>query len=246
MSKIFRLQNNVPNIYVEESRDFQTLCNVFDIMNSGIKYDIDSMPNILDTNLCRDSMIPLLQSKLGFFTKRTLTTKEIRHVLCAFKRLVKDKGSRIGIKEAIEIYLKLLNTNGGYRITITNNETLERTLSGTANTVYNKTSNVYLIEIDLQSQIQNTDVLKEMLNYVLPAGYKLTFGFYTSQNFNSDVVLDTDSINIVFISTEDNNSVFDVPDNPEDFNTSDDGRSQVGTTHTFREDMKNETSSYSE
>lgn len=229
MSKIFRLQNNVPDIYVKESRDFQTLCNVFDIMNSGIKHDIDSMPNILDTNLCQDSMIPLLQSKLGFFTKRTLTTKEIRHVLCAFKRLVKDKGSRIGIKEAIEIYLKLLNTNGGYRITITNSKTLERTLSGTADTVYNKTSNVYLIEIDLQSQIQNTDVLKEMLNYVLPAGYKLTFGFYTFQNFNSDAVLDTDSINIVFISTEDNNRVFDVPE------SSDDGRSQVGTTHALEE-----------
>ena len=245
MSKIFRLQNNVPDIYVKESRDFQTLCNVFDIMNSGIKHDIDSMPSILDTNLCRDSMIPLLQSKLGFFTKRTLTTKEIRHVLCAFKRLVKDKGSRIGIKEAIEIYLKLLNTNGGYRITITNSETLEKKLNGTADTVYNKTSNVYLVEIDLQSQIQSTDVLKEMLNYVLPAGYKLSFGFYTSQNFETEMLLepgsiDPDSINIVFISTEDNNRVFDAPD------TSDDGRSQVSTTHTFREDMKNETSSYSE
>lgn len=245
MSKIFRLQNNVPDIYVEESRDFQTLCNVFDIMNSGIKYDIDSMPNILDTNLCRDSMIPLLQSKLGFFTKRTLTTKEIRHVLCAFKRLVKDKGSRIGIKEAIEIYLKLLNTNGGYRITITNNETLKKTLSETADTFYNKTSNVYLIEIDLQSQIQNTDVLKEMLNYVLPAGYKLNFGFYTSQNFETEILLGSqsingDSINIIFISTENNNSVFDVPEN------SDDGRSQVGTTHTLKEDITNEASIQSE
>jgi hypothetical protein len=78
-----------------------------------------------------------------------------------------------------------------------------------------------------------------MLNYVLPAGYKLTFGFYTYQKFNSDAVLDTDSINIIFISTEDNNRVFE----PE---SSDDGRSQVSTTHTFREDMKNETSSYSE
>ena len=237
MAKIFRLEQNVPDIYVKESRDFQMMCNLFDIMNSGTKFDIDTMPNVLDPTLCNESVLPFLQTKLGFFTKRNFTSKEIRHILSSFKRIVKDKGSRIGIREAIEVYLKLICSLGSYKITVTNSEELNNT-TNSAN--YNKFNNVYLIEIQLETTIKNLSVLREMLKYVLPTGYDVRFGFYSAEEFNSNIHLSSDVFNIVIISENANNKIYnEEQDTEHGYNysgTENDYRGQVSTTHTVEKE----------
>lgn len=237
MAKIFRLEQNVPDIYVKESRDFQMMCNLFDIMNSGTKFDIDTMTNVLDPTLCNESVLPFLQTKLGFFTKRNFTTKEIRHILSSFKRIVKDKGSRIGIREAIEVYLKLMCSLGSYRITVTNSEELNKT---TSSVNYNKFNNVYLIEIQLETTIKNLSVLREMLKYVLPTGYDVRFGFYSAEEFNSNIHLSSDVFNIVIISENANNKIYNEEQDTEHIHnysgTENDYRGQVSTTHTVEKE----------
>ena len=42
---------------MNESRDFQILARLSDVLFSGIKYDIDSMINILDATLAKDRML---------------------------------------------------------------------------------------------------------------------------------------------------------------------------------------------
>lgn len=213
MAKVFRLQNNVPDIYINESRDFQMLCNLFDVMNNGVKFDIDSMPNILDSNICSDAVLPLIQTKLGFFTKRDLTTRELRHVLSTFKRIIRDKGSQIGIREAIEVYLKLINSQKGYRITVTNTENFKKTLqSGESSIEYNTFANVYLIEVQIETTLRNLSVLREMLRYILPTGYEVQFGFYSAKNIITEVELPADKLNIIVVSTDDNDRVIGATD----------------------------------
>ena len=46
---IVRLSDKTPEIYSKESRDFQLLCNVFDCFVNGIKSDIDSMIDVVNT-----------------------------------------------------------------------------------------------------------------------------------------------------------------------------------------------------
>lgn len=206
MAKIFRLQENVPDVYTRKSRDFQLLCNLFDIMNGGVKQDIDSIPNILDTNTCSERLLPLLQTKLGFFTNKSLTSTEVRTVLGAFSRIVKDKGSNIGIREAIEVYLKLVGASGGSKITILNTQSQDTDVD-----TLKRIDNVYLIEILIEGKLYDLTVLTEMLKYVLPAGYKLTYGFYTAANFSTEVIK-SDSINIIFLKKEANDSIKDASD----------------------------------
>ena len=64
--KRFRIRDNVPDAYVKRSRDFQLLCDLFDIVNNGVKFDIDSIMDLSNTELTRESMLPYLQAKLGF------------------------------------------------------------------------------------------------------------------------------------------------------------------------------------
>ena len=51
---VFRIEKNVPEIYVRESRDFQLFCRLYDCVFDGVKFDIDSMLNVLDTHSCNN------------------------------------------------------------------------------------------------------------------------------------------------------------------------------------------------
>ena len=81
MPKVFRLQQSVPDVYARKSRDFQMLCNLFDILFGSIKNDIDSMTDILDARTCSERLLSLLQTKLGFFSSQHITNEELRVVL---------------------------------------------------------------------------------------------------------------------------------------------------------------------
>ena len=51
--KLFRTQENVPEIYVNKSRDFQILCRLKDVSFNSTKYLIDSLrhtPNTIEIN----------------------------------------------------------------------------------------------------------------------------------------------------------------------------------------------------
>lgn len=198
---IFRTQEHTPDVYPRKSRDFQLLCNVFDCVNGGVKYDIDSIVDIVDTNQCNERLLPLLQTKLGFFTNENLTNEELRLVLIAFMKIVKDKGSRIGIREAIEVFLKVSNASKDSRIIVTNvDKSVNNSLANT------RLSNTYIVEVSIQSDKVDTTLLTEILKYVLPAGYQLRYSFYDTYE-NVIQVGSADTVQIVFIKKTDNDGI---------------------------------------
>ena len=100
---MFRLQNNTPTIYVENSRDFQLLCRLFDYMINGIKYDINSILNILNPMKINDRMLNLLCTKLGFFPKNQYDSRTLRYILSTFPYIIKNKGT----KKILSLFLLL-------------------------------------------------------------------------------------------------------------------------------------------
>lgn len=151
---MFRLQNNTPGIYVENSRDFQLLCRLFDYMINGIKYDIDSILNILNPMKINDRMLNLLCTKLGFFPKNQYDSRTLRYILSTFPLIVKNKSSKKGIELAVNTILKLENNDETPSIEINNEEHV---------------INIYTTIND----IENKKALSDILDYVLPIGYTL-------------------------------------------------------------------------
>lgn len=198
---IFRLQENVPDVYPRKSRDFQLLCNAFDAVFNAIKYDIDSIPRTADTRLCCDRLLPLLQTKLGFFSKKHFTTDELRTVLQAFRYVVRDKGSRTGILAAIQVFLKVANASNRSRITIIDN------YEGDDGYVTDGiVGNTYVVEVAIEGRQVDTTLLTELLRYVLPAGYQLRYSFYTAMEPVTRTV-HRDSIEIAFVDIGDSRGV---------------------------------------
>ena len=104
---VLRFQDRVPGVYVNESRDFQVMCRVLDCLINGVKFDIDSITDIIDTNLCDVKLLELLQTKLGFFTSAKISDDDLRYILTAFPYLVQQKGSLSSLEGAIYLFLKI-------------------------------------------------------------------------------------------------------------------------------------------
>ena len=73
---MFRVQDNVPEVYVNYSRDFQLFCHLYDIILTGVRYSIDSMEYLTDSKSYNVEVSELLQRKLGIFKTLNISNKE--------------------------------------------------------------------------------------------------------------------------------------------------------------------------
>ena len=206
MGQVFRLQHNTPGAYVDESRDFQMMCNTFDVMNGGVKFDIDSIAYQNDTRFTRESMLIYLQHKLGFFTTVSISNKDIRTILRAFPQLSKLKGSKIGIQKAVYLYLHLLESSGDIKVEITNEPPIERPYEAG-----------YIIKITIQNQLTNIDILDAILSYIVPSGYSIEYYFKNEFDFTDDPIIEENKLKIYFVSSAVNDGLRVV----DDFNSND-------------------------
>ena len=205
---LFRISEHVPDVYPRKSRDFQLFCAVFDIVFGYLKYNIDSIRNITDTEYCNQKLIPLLQTKLGFYSDISIPSEDLRLILKAFPFLVKNKGSLTGITGALRIFLKVIGSDADYEVKIINK-------------VYNSDKQYlkdesYIINIATSEVLTNTDVLDQILKYVVPAGYIIKYTYKnTSDTITRIDYADNTRIHIVPKDSVDNSSVCIVGTNDE-------------------------------
>ena len=161
---VIRLCDKVPDVYSNTSRDFQLISRLYDCIINGIKFDADSVKDVIDTKICDNKLLPLLQEKVGFFSNKQITDEKLRTVLMAFPDIVKWKGSLEGIERAVRVFLKLNNIKSSVYIYKVNKSE----------------NNPYIIDIGLDMDFTNTVILDEILRYILPTGYSIRYSFYSS------------------------------------------------------------------
>lgn len=180
---VFRTQNHVPDVYTRKSRDFQLFCNLFDCVNGGIKYDIDSIIDVVDTNQCNERLIPYLQTKLGFWTDKKISAENLRTILKGFVYAVRNKGSIKGVEQAVQIFLKVIKLDAQVHIEVIN-ET-------------NSTNqDPYTVIIGTDKYLGDTTILDEILKYIIPSGYAYRYVYYANTSFETGIQY-SDSIRIV-------------------------------------------------
>jgi len=166
------LENCVPPVYVEESRDFQFFLRAFNVIFNMVKQDINTLSLITNTKECETRILPLLKTKLGFFTNYDMDDGILRWILRGFPYIIKNKGSLTSIQQAIYVFLKALNIKTKVIIKIVNTDSAE--MEGSI-VVPNHT-----ILIAIESAVQEFYVLEELFKYIMPVGYQYSFYFYKS------------------------------------------------------------------
>ena len=99
---MLRVQELVPDYYIEKSRDFQVLCRLYDFTFNALKYNIDSMSTITDTRMAKDTILPLIGEKFGIYDKEAYSN---RYLLEALPIALKYKGSLKAVSILINAFL---------------------------------------------------------------------------------------------------------------------------------------------
>ena len=137
---IFRLQNNVPDVYVNKSRDFQIFCRLVDLYFATTKNGADGVLKTLSATTCPDNLLQLLQSKVGYVSYDvTVYSEQLRKILDVFPYLIKQKGTYAGIYKTVGLFLRINNINTKYQVDIINKSFVKVTsVVPNWSTVFNK------------------------------------------------------------------------------------------------------------
>ena len=157
----YQTKNNIPEVYINESRDFQLISSALDSIYNYLLSNKSKMDYLDDLELVDAKLLDLIKDYLGFFTDQYYPENLLRSILINFPYMIKNKGSYNGVKIAIEA-LQNAFTSISYINIIRTGESKDNTsLTGFDNSTF---------EISTDGVIINQNYIDEVLAYVLPIG----------------------------------------------------------------------------
>ena len=169
---MIRFQESVPDYYIEESRDFQVLCRLYDFTYNALKYNIDSMSTITNTRLAKDTILPLIGDKFGIYDKDSYSN---RYLLEALPIALKYKGSLKAVNILINAFLDSEEVFDYVTAFHSKDEESAKEISE----LLNRDVKPYSIIIFLSTypSMVNLHVLDEYLKMVIPSGMIVEYMF---------------------------------------------------------------------
>lgn len=175
---MIKIQNSVPSIYYNSSRDFQLLGHLFDLVLNSTKTEADLLFNLpLSTN-SDDQLLDLMTFTLGLrLNKAKYTSRQLRAICSVAPRMMRLKGSQKAIELLCTALMRADSAEGNFSIVL--NE------AQTELTVY------------ITSYATCRDALHEVLPYILPAGMVFKIKEASGLTYNTTTNLNvTDTVKI--------------------------------------------------
>jgi hypothetical protein len=149
---MIKLQKYTPEIYYKESRDFQFLGRLFDIVLNSTKTEADLLYSIPLSDTSNDKLLELFALTVGFKANKKYNSKQLRAICKVFPEIMKHKGSIKAIQIACN---SLFSANSS-----------AQTLSYDFESENEKTS----LNLYVPQDFEDIPLLTNILSYVLPAG----------------------------------------------------------------------------
>lgn len=187
---MFRLEDNTPAVYTEQSRDFQLLCRMYDFVINNLTFSASSMQNILNPLKCDEKLLPLIAKRVGFFSNVEIDTKVLRYILDAFPTIMQDKGSELAIREAVTAILKSEHSFGYINI---NNA---RKVIDSDGNIDNNSSYIVTVSTPVRLSASSNRALQEIFKYIIPAGYvvNIVYASYDPSKVHTDVLVTSSDV----------------------------------------------------
>lgn len=162
---MFRIEHNVPDVYIQESRDFQLVARLYDLVIQSSRFSINSMEDIASSKYCNERLLELTKTKVGFFSSTEVDEHALRCILTAYPYIIRCKGTTRAIQLVISLFQRLtLRAIEGFEL-----ETDRR-----------------IVRIILSKPITYLQMLQDLLEEVLPAGYMLEFSVRTQVTLSNE------------------------------------------------------------
>ncbi len=161
---MIKTHNLVPSVYYDQSRDFQFLGRVLEVLFNYSKMNTDLMENFQKN----DSLVDLLCTTVGFEPKHEYVTSDLLSVCQSFIDLVRNKGNKQSIENAIHILMNNQNVSG--EVIIEDH--------------FEDNTRKFVYYIYLPSELKDLVLLEDIFDYILPCGYD--YRFIPSDRYSSD------------------------------------------------------------
>lgn len=146
---MINLKNLTPKVYYQQSRDFQFIGRLYDIVLNAAKTNTQLIENVpISNNLNSNQFLDLLSYTLGFKTLHEYNSEQLKAICGIFSLLLKYKGS---ITAVILATKAILNASG-----------IKESIS------YNFENNN--LQVSIPASLKDLSLLRDLLYYILPAG----------------------------------------------------------------------------
>ena len=170
---MIKLQNYTPEIYYKESRDFQLLGRLFDLVLNAVKTDIDLIYNIPLTDNSDEKLLELMALTLGFKPKHHYSAKQLKAVCSVFSEIIRNKGSIKALKIACEALFSAMD--------------IAQAID------YDFAENADKTELNLyvSSEFGDITILNDLITYILPAGMSCNIirEYTVDNNVNTNIAI---------------------------------------------------------
>ena len=146
-----RLQDMTPDVYYKQSRDFQFIGRLFDIVLNAVKTNADMIYDCPFSDNSDSQLIDLMTLTLGFKSRHNYNVQQLTALCSAFAYILKNKGNRQAIEAAVNT---LVNAEGiTDRVIISIDK-----------------DRPHIMEIRVPEAVSDINLLRDLLDYILPAG----------------------------------------------------------------------------
>lgn len=147
----------VPEVYTMDSRDYQVLLKLLDVMINPLKSLTLNFSKQLDPNICPPRMLRYLGNYVGYEVDSSFSEDITRLAIKYYKLLVRNKGNITGISMAVALVLGTWSqsTSGSYFVIDTSD-----------------TSSLGVIRIGVYSNSYNKKLMSKLLEVVRPVGVR--------------------------------------------------------------------------
>ena len=153
---MIKLQNYTPDVYYRESRDFQFIGRLYDLILNYSKTNADLLYSLPLSDNSDDKFIELLALTLGFKVRHKYTAKHLRAICSCFSEILRNKGT---IKAVLIACGAIFNSEG---IDSDVNYELDE-------------KNSHSLTVFLPPELKDTTLLIDLCDYILPAGMSCNF-----------------------------------------------------------------------
>ena len=145
---MIKLQDLTPRVYYEQSRDFQFIGRLYDIVLNYVKTNADNLYTLPIGKNMDEKLLNLLAFTLGFQSKHHYNSKQLLAICSVLPLILKNKGSLNAILIAVNsiLYAEGINQALDYEF---------------------KNNNLVLY---LSQDLSDLTLLKDIMIYILPAG----------------------------------------------------------------------------
>lgn len=162
---MIEVYKQVPRVYYKESRDFQLLGRLFEVIFNHNKMNSDLIYESLISNEPDRKLISLLTYANGFETIHEYDNNDLFRLAKSFRDIISNKGTQKSIEDAIRLLLKSQNIDKKFDVKYVAYEENKET---------GKKYPVFNVEVDIPAELNDIILLEDLFDYILPTGWTYT------------------------------------------------------------------------